>query len=507
MNRTKRFALNLCATGAYQLTAMLMGFLVPALMIRYYSDELNGLIVSAAEFINYFRLVEAGLASVAVYSLYKPLAERDNNGVNAVISAARAYYNKTALLFTGVTLAFASVYPFIVKVSALNAPGVFMLALIMGLSGALDMLTLARYRVLLTADQKTYVVSFASMASLALQTLLITVLSLMRVSVLIVRLAAGLTILLRTLILRVYVKRHYPYAHGRAKPDKSALRQRYDALYNQLTTALQQSLGIILTTFLSGSTETVSVYGIYHMVVIGLWGILKMVTSGIYSFFGEIIARGDTERLKRVYNDFECFYLMLITVVFSAALILIMPFVNLYARGFIPGYIQPLWGVLFVLQGLTDQLHMPLDLMITAAGAFRQTRHHNTSQTAAAVLLGGLLGMAAGVPGVLCGIILSNLLRGAMQLAFVPKHITKLPARKTLLRVLRALLTVALVSLPFWLNPLTPVRFIIWVLQAAGVTLGCAAAAFLSAWLFDREATRSLIKRLTALAVGRKKAP
>jgi hypothetical protein len=499
MNRTRKFALNTIATGAYQLTAMLLGFLTPGLMIRFYTDQINGLIVSITEFINYFRLVEAGLASVAVYSLYQPLARRDHAGVNAVVSAASAYYRRTALLFTGITVVFAAVYPFVVRVSSLSAFSVFGLVLVMGLSGALDMLTLARYRVLLTADQKTYAVSFASMASLLAQTALIVILGTLRVNILLLRFLAGLTILLRTLLLHQYVKKRYPYLNTRSAPNKSALRNRFDALYHQLTAALQQSLGAVLTTLLWGSAETLSIYGVYHMVVIGIWGILKMVTTGIYSFFGEIIALKDAARLKRVYNDFECFYLTLIACVFSAALILVMPFITLYTRDFTQvSYIRPLWGALFILQGLTDQARMPLDVMILAAGAFKQTRRHNTVQTVAAVALGAVLGWFFGVPGVLAGIILSNLIRGVLQLVYVPKHITGQKKYVTVRRAARMAATVALCWLPFYFTPLTPNRFAAWLLDALWVTPACAALACAFAWLFDREAARSLWNRAGA---------
>lgn len=68
---------NTVFTAAYQFTAMLMGFVTPRLMMLFYGSQVNGLIVSANEFLTYFRLVEAGLAAAAVFSLYKPLSEKE----------------------------------------------------------------------------------------------------------------------------------------------------------------------------------------------------------------------------------------------------------------------------------------------------------------------------------------------------------------------------------------------------------------------------------------------
>jgi hypothetical protein len=501
MNRTKKLLLNMGSTGAYHVIAMVMGFVVPKLMIHFYSSQVNGLIVSITEFFNYFKLVETGLATAAVYSLYKPLSEKNHDKINGVVSAARHFYNTTGLMFIGLTLVFALVYPTMInKIDTMDDLSVFFLVIIMGLTGALDLLTLGRYRVLLTADQKTYVISFISMLSLILQTAIIAILCVLRVDVLLMRFLAGLTILLRTVLLSLYVNKHYPFINYHAKPNKAALSNRYDALYNQLTVSLQQSLGIIMATVILRDTKLVSVYGVYHMVIVGLWSILKMVTVGIYSFFGEIIVRGDKAHLKRVYDEFESGYMALCIIIFSAAAVLIVPFIRLYAGEVTDiNYIRPLWGILFVLQGFSDQLRMPLDLMVTSAGAFRQTRHHNTVQTMAAVVLGGILGYFFGVPGILIGIIISNIIRGILQLIYVPKAITGIPAKSSIKRISRAAITSVIICVPFIFLPLAPKSYLGWLFDALLVAAFASGTVLLSAWLFDRKATSMLFSRLKIL--------
>ena len=64
-SRTARFVQNTLSTAVYQITAMIMGFITPRLMILYYGSEVNGLIVSVTEFLTYFKMVESGLAAAA----------------------------------------------------------------------------------------------------------------------------------------------------------------------------------------------------------------------------------------------------------------------------------------------------------------------------------------------------------------------------------------------------------------------------------------------------------
>ena len=71
-------------------------------MLTVYGSEINGLVTSISQFIGYFSLVEAGLASAAVYSLYKPLAEKDTKGINAILSASRHFYNQAVYIFVSI---------------------------------------------------------------------------------------------------------------------------------------------------------------------------------------------------------------------------------------------------------------------------------------------------------------------------------------------------------------------------------------------------------------------
>ena len=248
-SRTTRFVQNTISTALYQLTAMVMGFITPRLMILYYGSEVNGLIVSVTEFLTYFKMVESGLAAAANAALYEPLAKRDNAAISAIVSAARGFFNTAGWLFAAITLVLAAAYPFFVPVHDVNGAllgngYVMLLIAAMGLSGTLEFFTMSRYRVLLTADQRTYVVSLASMASLMLSTALIVALPYLGQDVIVVRLAASLTILLRSVVFLKYTRKHYPAIDAYAAPNRGAMSQRWDALNVELTGVFQQGAGV-----------------------------------------------------------------------------------------------------------------------------------------------------------------------------------------------------------------------------------------------------------------------
>lgn len=511
-SRTARFVKNTLSTAIYQLTAMVMGFITPRLMILYYGSEVNGLIVSVTEFLTYFKMVEAGLAAAAYVALYEPLARRDYPAISGVVSAARGFYNTAGWLFVGITLLFSVLYPVFVPVLDVNGVqmsslSVMLLIIAMGASGALEFFTMSRFRVLLTADQHTYVVSLASMASLMLSTTLLVVLPFLGADVIVVRLAASLTILLRAALLNRYVNKHYAQVDVHAVPNKKALAKRWDALYVELTKVFQQGAGVILGTVITREPGVLSVYGVYHMVTVGLWGILKMATTGIYSIFGNLLVSGDQKKFQNAYRDFECLYHLGVTILFGVAAVLIVPFVNLYTHGIHDAnYNVPVLGLLIVFEAMTTHCKIPFELMISASGKFREVRSHCLWQVAVSVVLGGALGLMLlplGAEWSLCGIVagvsVGNLVFTALQLTFVPKEITGLDWKPSLVRIIRMFVTVAVIAAPCLLLIDAPRRFFTWVMYAFLLVIYATVIAFLSAWLFDRRTLRSLIARLMHL--------
>ena len=103
---------------------------------------------------------------------------------------------------------------------------------------------------------------------------------------------------MQTLIIEIYAKRNYKninYSHP--KPDKSALGQRWDALYMQILGSVTASAPVIILTMVS-SLESVSIYSIYNIVFAALMGVLGVFINGINASFGTLLYSEEKERTK-----------------------------------------------------------------------------------------------------------------------------------------------------------------------------------------------------------------
>jgi len=500
VSRTKSFLYNSAAAALLQLFTVAAGFIIPRVILTTYGSEINGLVTSITQFIAYFNLVEAGLAGAAIYALYKPLADNDHTCINAVLSATNRFYILSGYIFVALTLGLALLYPTFVKTSQLSPLSVGVLVLILGVSGALEFFTMAKYRALLTADQKLYVLSLASMVAIVLNTVIIAVLAYYDASIIILRLVALFSVFARSLILYIYVRRRYTYINFKETPNNEALNKRWDALYLQILSAGHSGAPVIIATIFT-SLQMVSVYSIFNLVVAGISGLVGIFTSGLSASFGDVIARNEQAILQEAYQEFELMYYILISWVFSCMMVLIMPFIRLYTSGITDvNYDMPLIGFLFTLNGLLYSLKSPQGMLVQSAGLYRETRWQVTIQGLIVVVGGVIFVQFWGLAGILMGSILSNIYRDIDLLFYIPHKLTKLKVRTSFYRMLRVLVCFVLICWPFvQFIHIDCDSFLEWI-GWAGITVVYAFfVVVIMSYLLDRHVFMNVVARMKNL--------
>ena len=498
-SRTKKFFYNSLSTAMLQLTNMIIGFLLPRLMLKFYGSEINGLVTSITQFISYFNIVEAGLAGAAVYALYKPLAEKDTKQISKVVSTTKNFYIKSGFIFVCLVLLLAVIYPIFASVDSLNYIDIFFLVIILGSSGFLDFFTLSKYRVLLTADQKIYVISISSIIYYIVNTILIFIFTYLGFNIVIVRFVAIFAILLRSLILYFYTKKYYSNISFNEKSDKSLLNKRWDALYLQLLGSVQLGAPIIILTIFSSAANLiiVSIYSIYNIVLQGINNLLSIFISGLSASFGEIIVSNNQSKLQETSQEFEYIYYDVITLVYAVSFLLIMPFIKLYCANINDAnYYIPIVGVLFVINGLLYNIKTPQGMLVISAGLYKETRVQSTIQGLIIIIFGVLLVPKFGIIGILIANILSNIYRDIDLMFFIPKNLTKLPVLNTLKRFVKIILLFVIIVLFGSIINYNINNYFDFII--AGI-IYCSLGALIiiiSDYIFERDYLRKIIQRI-----------
>lgn len=470
--RTTHFFYSTIVTAIYQFIIMISGFIVPRVMLVAYGSELNGLVSSINQFISYFSLVEAGLAAAIVYSLYEPLATRNLDKINRILSAAKKYYYQCGYIFTFLVIILAATYPLFNNTKQLSYIQIFILVIALGAKSFFDFFTLAKYRVLLTADQKVYIISAASIVYQIIYILIISILAFFRVSIVLVYLFAIIAVYSRTVILKTYVCRKYSEIRYDLEPDKSALDKRWDALYQQMLGATQSSVPVVLATFFC-SLSLVSVYTIYNMVMSGINGIMSIFISGLGASFGDVLAKKEQNTLERSYNLFVFVYSCINTFVYSVTTVLIVDFVKIYTSDIHDqNYIFPVLGVLMALNGYLYNMKTPQGMLIGSAGHYKETRVQCTIQVLIIIIGGLILTPLYKLTGIMIASCLSNIYRCIDLIYYVPHNILNVKSTYTFKNVCLSLMGyIIIISVGFLFVKVAVVDITSWIIKALIVSI------------------------------------
>ena len=325
---------------------------------------------------------------------------------------------------------------------------------------------MAKYRVLLTADQKVYIISAASIIYQIIYILIISILAFLRVNIVLVYLFAIVAVYSRTIILKSYVCRKYTEIRYDLEPDKSALSKRWDALYQQMLGATQSGAPVVLATFFC-SLSLVSVYTIYNMVMSGINGIMSIFTSGLGASFGDVLAKKEQATLERSYNLFVFVYSCINTFVYSVTTVLIVDFVKIYTAD-----IFHVLGILIAFNGYLYNMKTPQGMLIGSAGHYKETRVQCTIQVLIIIIGGLILTPLYKLTGIMIASCLSNLYRCIDLLYYAPHNIVNVKSTYTFKNAFISLIEyIIVISIGFLFVKIAVVDIISWIIKAVAVSI------------------------------------
>lgn len=497
--RTKKALINLMANLVFFIVSALAGFVLPSLFIKHYGSETNGLIGSIKQFIAYLALVEAGVGAASIAALYVPLTHNETRTVNNILTATRHFYQRSGHIFLALLIVIAACYPWLVR-EEINPVISCLMVLILGLGGVAEYYLIGKYRVLLTADQKSYVLSMIQTGSILLSTATSVILVYNNANILIVQAIASLIYLSRYFIIKGYFYRHYPYVDFRGIPHFSAISQRWSAFIHQIAGIVVFNSPIVIITVFCGLKD-VSVYVVYAMVFTAVGSIMGMFSNGLLASFGEVIALKDIEVFRKAYNNFEYIFYGVLAWAFTCTALLIMPFMNVYTANFADfNYIRPDVAALFVLVGVANNIRIPPNIVVAAAGHFRETQYRAILEAVVNIVASLILVQYLGLVGVLLGSVCSYSYRTIDFILYAAKHIHKQSPLGSLRRLVVNGLLGFVSALPFILLwPIVATNYLEWFLWATGVSLSVLAVIVAGNVIADYGMFRTTLGRLKAL--------
>ena len=428
-----------------QLTAVVLGILVPKLVLTNYGSEVNGLLTSVTNMFAYVAIVEAGIAAASCQALYKPIAENNKDRVNEILSATNQYYYKSGLIYFVLILLLSAVYPVLVH-SEIPYTTIVLVILFNGFGNVVNYFFHGKYLILLKADGKNYIrTGLETLTNAAKQISKIALIAL-GVDVVLVQLAAMLASFIQTIYVTLYIKKHYSWIDLKAKPDKSAIAQSKNVFIHEINYLITSNVDTVLLTLFS-TLQTVSVYSLYNLLFGMVNRALRTVREALEFKIAHLFHTNKNE-FSQIFRTFETYYLAMAFSAFTITMYFITPFIRLYTADVTDAqYVDAYIPILFVIVNLLACGRYPMDAMVHISGHFKQTQKSAVMESCINLAVSIVLVQFFGICGALLGTVISSLYRVMYLLHYVNKKILNSKLLTTLKSWGIAMITFALIAL------------------------------------------------------------
>ena len=401
----KREIKNIIYLSISQLITISISIILPRLYLVNYGSEVNGLLNSTNQFLIYLSLFEAGIGTVTLQALYGPIANKETGLINGILSATNQYYRKTGLLYLIGLLLLSIIYPIMADTN-LNYFEISLIVFFSGFANVILFFFQGKYNLLLQAEGKNYIISNLNTIINILIAIAKIILILNGFNAVDIIIASFFIRLLQSIYVVYYIKKNYLWIDLSVAPRTELLSQKNYSLIHQFAGMVFQNTDILLLTFFC-DLKIVSVYSIYKMVVSHIESVLSILTNSINFAMGQLF-QVNKNRFSTAIDTFEIFYSACSFALFSVALTLYTPFIELYTAGIHDkDYLDPFLPVLFVTISLLTIMRTPMLYTINYAGHFKLTTPQSIIETIINLVVSIIGVQFWGIYGVLLGTIIA----------------------------------------------------------------------------------------------------
>ncbi len=375
---------NLASGLASRFLIVILGLVVRTVFIRALGNEYLGVNGLYTNILSMLSLAELGFGTAIVYSMYKPLAQKDYSKLASLMTLYKKFYRVIGLIILAIGLAIVPFLDNIIK-DPPDIPYLTFYYLLFLLNSVLSYLFFAFRRSILVADQKEHVCSNYHMVFNITKTVVQMIVLLVLknfTAYLIVQLG---TTVLENLTIARYSKKHYPeVVSGKGEPlsksELTGIAHNVKALtLSRLGHVILNNTSNIIISGIAG-ISWVGLLSNFTLIVDSITGVLCQVTSALSASMGNFFTVKSKDESYELFSRIEFLNSWLYGFSTTCLFILLNPFVTIWIgteytlstlivfaiclNFFVQGYMNTLWTFRSTLGLFTQGWIRPLILAI-----------------------------------------------------------------------------------------------------------------------------------------------
>ena len=343
-------------------------------IIQVFGSDVNGIISTASQVINFLTLFEAGFSLSTVVALYEPYANTKHDLINNIIYTTRLYFQKIGFIITVIGLGISFIIPLIIK-SDLNYKIVSSIFVISALNVGMTFIFTMKYGIMFTVSNQDYKLDLIKLVFQTISLLVCLLLVTNIDSIIKLRLIFISIPFLALPVFSLMTKKNFPFLTFKSGiKDYTGIKNAKEVFAQRIAVLVTNNTDLfVISIFLS--TKHSSVYTVYYFVYAGLKQILFSFILAPFSAFGQFYAEKNIEKLKSIYVTYQYFSTILISILLTCGNILIIPFVKIYTKGVIDiNYINFPFAILISIAVFSELISNVIGVIVNSCGFFKDMK-------------------------------------------------------------------------------------------------------------------------------------
>ena len=311
MGRVKQAEKNILFGYISNIVILLLGFWQKEIFVRVLGRTLTGVNGLYTSILSMLSLAELGIGTALNYSLYKPVAEHDEEKIKSYMRLYKRAYIIIACVIALVGIALTPFLPYLItaeKRGDISVRNLIIYYLIFLFNTVSTYFVAYKYS-LVNAEQRNYIQTTITTLTKIVTVVVQIIILFATENFLFYLLAQSAVELIQKVAVSIYFNRLYPYL--RDKNVKKLEKAETDTVFTKTKAMMFHKIGdvarlstdeIIITYFLNLSW--VAVVGYYNYVITYAASFINIIFNSIVSGFGNLIA---TESKEKQYSNFKIY--------------------------------------------------------------------------------------------------------------------------------------------------------------------------------------------------------
>lgn len=394
--RTKKAIINYITETVPEILIMFLGFFRIKFFLKYLGTDILGLYQMFGQFFAYINLTEAGFSTAALYSLYKPISDKDQKKVNSILSGTNRIFKIIGLGMILIGIIFSFFIHYFIKDNTISNGYIITSFIIFLLINVMSYF-FKPYSIYFDAKEKKYLPNLIYQIGLLVKTISEIALLFIGFDLIKILIVSLCIMIITNFAVKYAMKKQFPEVDLKVEKDYSAWKGTKHLIVHKLGGVVANNVDMIMISTFTGLAKVV-VYSSYMYVINAIKTLLSKFSSSLYSLVG-IKMLGDSEKENyKVFLELNSLMSFVSIVICASLIFAINPFIDIFYEGEV--VTSKLLAFCFILMLFLSINSSTLYVYTNSTGLFKETKICTIVEAISNLVLSAIGMILFGIPGI-----------------------------------------------------------------------------------------------------------